>query len=236
MCGDCIAATFMVCFGCCYGRRAGAIHAAIDDDPIEIPRPVKRLTKQPRPATLPLPSQTIGIPKKEQLSRVSAAKAHENLIAALEQPLNAEQTSAMQRLRSAFAIPRVQLTPDLFTLAMADLDLVLFNNALHDYIKIEWADMTVTPSRMLRGISLPYDVSWSGITKVRIRLNKAMLHLDPKQEIWGTVIHEMLHAYLDLKCGWGGLTVPHHGLSFEISCEALVGRLGFEGFAANHVV
>jgi hypothetical protein len=32
------------------------------------------------------------------------------------------------------------------------------------------------------------------------------------------------------------LRVPHHGVDFERSCEAMVGRLGLRGLEVRHVV
>jgi hypothetical protein len=136
----------------------------------------------------------------------------------------------------AFLPTRDHLSPETFAPVIADLDTVLFKGRLKDNIIIEWAKMTVTRRSMLRGISLPYDINRSGISKVRIRLNEAMFRLDPKEEIWGTVAHEMLHAYLDLESSWRGLTKPHHGALFERSCRALVGTLAIEGFEARHVI
>lgn len=127
MCGDCIAATFMVCFGCCYGRRVGAINLAIDDDLAEAPRPIRHAPKQPKSAN---PTQAIDVPKKNLPGRVSAAKAHENLVACLGQPLNAEQALAMQRLHAAFTVSKNQLTPDFLSSATTNLDIVLFNSDL----------------------------------------------------------------------------------------------------------
>lgn len=71
---------------------------------------------------------------------------------------------------------------------------------------------------------------------VLIRLNKTMFKRESKEEIWGTVLHEMLHAYLDLTCGWRALGVPQHGLLFERACGALVARLGLVGLEIRHVV
>ena len=71
---------------------------------------------------------------------------------------------------------------------------------------------------------------------VHIRLNKTMFRLEAKEEIRGTVLHEMFHAYLDLTTGWGELRVPHHGELFEQSCGAMVRRLGLVGLEVGRVV
>jgi len=71
---------------------------------------------------------------------------------------------------------------------------------------------------------------------VHIRLNKTMFRREAKEEIWGTVLHEMLHAYLNLTTGWVSLREPHHGELFERSCGALVRRLGLRDLEVGHVV
>ena len=71
---------------------------------------------------------------------------------------------------------------------------------------------------------------------VHIRLNKTMFRLEAKEEIRGTVLHEMLHAYLDLTTGWGELRVPHHGELSEQSCGAMLRRLGLVGLEVGRVV
>lgn len=203
------------------------------DERDENSRESNRLSNRTPPDILLRP---IGIDKKQRQPRVSSAEAHGNLIYSLQQPLNSEQTSAMQRLQYQFSIPIHSLNPQLLTQAMSDLDTVLFQNILQGKMKIEWADLLVTRRCMLHGICLSYDIGWSGITKVRIRLNRAMLRMLSKETIWGALVHEMLHGCLDLSCSWSVLTVPHHGLLFDRSCEALVRRLDFEGFTAEHVI
>jgi hypothetical protein len=115
---------------------------------------------------------------------------------------------------------------------MTDLDTVLFSDLLSYRTIVEWAIMR----RQIRGITSPYDFSRSGISMVHIRLNKTMSRLEAKEEIWGTVLHEMLHAYLNLTTTWGALKVPHHGELFESSCGAMMQRLGLRGLKVGHVV
>ena len=170
--------------------------------------------------------------KKPQLPRVPVPQSHLNLLAALSLPPSTTQTAALTRLRTLFALPKSHTTFSTFSQIITDLDTVLFSNFVSPYTIVEWARMT----RRVRGITLPYDLSRSGISMVHIRLNKTMFRLEAKEEIWGTVLHEMLHAYLDLTTGWVSLRVPHHGVDFERSCEAMVGRLGLRGLEVRHVV
>lgn len=71
---------------------------------------------------------------------------------------------------------------------------------------------------------------------MRVRLNKKMFGIDSKEEIWGTAVHELLHAYLDLMSDWAGLMKAHHGVLFEGSCRAMVERLGLEELEEAHVI
>ena len=170
--------------------------------------------------------------RKPQHPRVPVHQTHLDLINSFQQPLTSAQHAALARLHALFALPKQSLALELFSPIIADLDTVLFNDLLSPRVIVEWALMT----RQIRGISLPYDFSRSGISMVYIRLNKLLFKRESKEEIWGTVLHEMLHAYLDLTSNWAGLKVPHHGVLFERSCCAMVERLGLRGFEVRHVV
>lgn len=70
-------------------------------------------------------------------------------------------------------------------------------------------------------------------------MNRRMFGVDGKEEIWGTVVHELLHAHLDLGSNWAGLLEKHHGVLWERSCGKMVERLGLEGLEGlegRHVV
>jgi hypothetical protein len=169
--------------------------------------------------------------------RVSAQQAHTDLVANLSPPMNGKQTAALFRLRMAFSTTKQHLSPECFAPVITDLDNVLFNGCLGDRILVDWVEMPATSRRMLRGVSLPCGVS--RISKVKIRLNTAMLEASTKEEIWGTVVHEMVHAYLALMSGWRGIMMKHRGSPFEECCRAAVGRLALErleGLEVHHVV
>jgi hypothetical protein len=206
---------------CFKPRRAGKGHATTEtSDQTQTPRPVSPKPKRASRKTNP------------QHPRVAVHQTHQNLISALSLSPTSAQRAALTRLQTLFALPKSRLALETFSPIITDLDTVLFSNLLSPYLIVEWALMT----RQIRGITLPYDFSRSGILMVHIRLNKTMFRLEAKEEIWGTVLHEMLHAYLDLTTGWVSLRVPHHGVDFERSCEAMVGRLGLRGLEVRHVV
>jgi hypothetical protein len=148
--------------------------------------------------------------------------------------MNGKQTAALFRLHMAFSAPREDLSPEFFAPVIRGLDVVLFCGCLADRIFVDWVDMPATSRRTLQGLALPCGVS--RISKVQIRLNKAMFKTDTKESIWGTLVHEMVHAYLALTCGWRGILMRHRGSPFEECCRAAVERLALEGLEARHVV
>ena len=211
----------MCCFLPCYTKRGGQAY-----DQEEAPRPVKLKSKNRE-------SGATAIEAPLQKS-VSARQAHSQLVASLSQPMNGKQTAALFRLRMAFSARKEHLSAEFFAPAIKDLDTVLFSGCLGDRIIVDWVNMPTTSRRILQGISLPHGIS--RITKVKIRLNRVMFEGESKEDIWGTVVHEMVHAYLALTCGWRGMLMRHHGSPFEECCRAAVGRLALEGLEVRHVV
>jgi hypothetical protein len=226
MCGDFLFGTLMCCCLPYISKRDG--HHATFQDHEEAPRPVKLQSKSR--------AHNATAINKPSLRRVSAKQAHRNLIASLSQPANGKQTATLFRLRTAFPMTEEHLRPEFFAPVFADLDTVLFGGCLRNRMLVDWANMPSISPRMVRGVSSPHRISISGIAKVRIRLNKAVFESDTKEDIWGTIVHEMLHAYLAVTSNWSVLTMRHHGPQFEESCKALVERLAFEGFEVHHVV
>lgn len=174
--------------------------------------------------------------KLSRSQRVSTQQAHQDLHSNLNSFPNAQQIAALSRLRVAFSIESEHLTPGSFDAVITDLDTVLFSGYLSDKIVVKWTEMPVTSRCILRGMCLPKSVDRTGISKVCIPLNKAMLRLEPKEETWGTIVHEMLHAYICLKSVWSGSMPPHHEAKFERSCATLVDRLALDGFEVRHVL
>lgn len=228
MCGDFCAHCFygfLCCFLPCYTKRGGQHVASYDQE--EAPRPVQLKTKVNE-------RRTAAVKEPSRRRKLSPQQAQQDLIAGLSQPINGKQTAALFRLRVAFSITKEDLSPEFFAPVIADLDTVLFDGCLGDRILVSWVDMPSTSRRTLRGVSLPRGVS--RVSKVDIRLNKAMFEGDAKEDVWGTVVHEMMHAFLILACGWRGAMMRHRGSPFEECCRAAVGRLALEGLEVRHVV
>ena len=179
-------------------------------------------------------SSTAAVNGPSPRRRASAQQSYQDLIANLSQPMNGKQTAALFRLRMAFLVPKEDLRPEFFTPVIKDLDTVLFSGCLGDRILVEWKDMPSKSRRTLLGVSLPYGIC--KISRVHIRLNIAMFEVSTKEDIWGTVVHELVHANLALSSGWRGTLMKHRGSPFEKCCEVAVGRLALEGLEVHHVV
>lgn len=220
MCDKCVYA-FLCCFLPCIEKRETS------HDQEEAPRPVK-----PKPKVHEGSAASVQNPSNHR--RVSAQRAHRNLIADLCQPMNGKQTAARFRLRMAFAMTKEHLNPEFFTPVIRDLDTVLFSGCLGDRIFVEWKDLLSTSRRTLFGLALPHGISRT--SKVKIRLKIVIFEASTKEKIWGTVMHEMVYACLAAASGWRGLLMKHRGSRFEECCKAAVGRLALDGLVVRHVI
>jgi len=150
----------------------------------------------------------------------------------LSQPWTSAQISAHDTLRALYALPATEAT---ILAVVPHLDTLLFGAQLSSHLTVAIANLPLNKHKIVRGICLPRSVALAGVTAARIRLNRTMLEQESRQEIWGTLVHEMLHAWLDLTADWRGLLGSHHGKAFERSCRSLVEKLGFSGFEVRHV-
>jgi hypothetical protein len=147
---------------------------------------------------------------------------------------NDRNLAAFARIQEAYAMSQTNLNPEFFEPVIADLDAVLFNGWLSDYMLIGWETMTGTPCCLSNKprTQPPYEQSPSGSSKLRIRF--AIYSSGPREQTWGGILHEMLHAYLDLISEWQGLKQPH-GPLFSTACTAMVRRLALGGLKVHHV-
>jgi len=224
MCDKCFYA-FLCCFLPCIEKREARHERNYNQE--KAPRPVEPKSKVRERSAAAVKTSS---PRR----RVSAQQAHQNLMANLSQLINGKQTAALFRLRMAFLVPKHDLNPDFLTPVIRDLDTVLFSGYLGDRIFVEWKDKPSTSRRTLLGLALPHGIS--RISKVKIRLNTVIFESCTKEEIWGTVVHGMVHAYLAVASGWRGLLMKHRGSRFEECCAAAVGRLALDGLVVRHVV
>jgi hypothetical protein len=142
--------------------------------------------------------------------------------------------AAFARIQEAYAISQPHLNPDFFAPVISDLDAVLFNGRLSEYMLISWENISGTPCCLSSKPTSqpPYETSRSGSSRLRVPL--AIYPSGPREMTWGGILHEMLHAYFDLMSEWHGLKQPH-GPLFGAACTAVVRRLALEGLKVHHV-
>lgn len=147
---------------------------------------------------------------------------------------NERQLAAFARIQEAYAMSQGHPNSDFLTPVIADLDIVLFNGWLCEYMLISWESMTGTPCCLSGNSSKesPYEIDRSGSERLRVRF--AIYPSGPREQTWGGILHEMLHTHLDLMSEWRGLMQPH-GPLFGSACTAMVRRLALGGLKVHHV-
>jgi hypothetical protein len=134
--------------------------------------------------------------------------------------MNVKQTAALFRLRMAFSTTEDHLNPEFFAPVIKDLDTFIFDGCLDGRILVDWVNLPATSRRILQGVSFPHGIR--RISKVKIRLSAVILNTGIKEDIWGTLLYEIVHAYLALTSGWHGILMKHQGSPFEECCKAAV--------------
>lgn len=197
-----------------------------------------------------------GLGKRRRiLHSYSIRGAHDALLSYLTTPVSdlyRNRKKAHDRLRKAYAIPIADATPDLFIKAVKDLDEVLFGGLLYCRLLVTWEDTT-----NYRGqTAYPRDhvpnfidrIARSSYRYAHVKLAKFTFALSKKPDLWGALIHEMLHAFIFVATD-GGVEDPpggyspiggrewdiYHGPLFARSCVALAERLDFTGLEGKHV-
>lgn len=166
----------------------------------------------------------------------------------------AEFPGAVERLRELPKLwERDAWGPDVIFKAFDDLDLVIFGGSLRTFCKLHWATEEeleiVDPGQDLRGITL-HTLDFAKETEVPehihvddcfglrcdIYLNSTALFLYPVMDfekqrwesMWGTLLHEMVHAFLSINVR-KGVPTGGHGLSFQRCIRAVNRRIGERG-------
>lgn len=184
---------------------------------------------------LPLLPSGLAPPSERRRRLVPGQQACENLMLRFNLSVpNDQQIAAFERIREAYKASQSHLNPGFFAPVIADLDTVLFDGLLNSYMLVGWEDMTSTPCCLSVKPSAhpPYATSRYGSERLRVRF--AIHPSGPREQTWRGVLHEMLHAYLDLASDWHGLKQPH-GPLFGAACTAMVHRLALSGLKAHHV-
>ncbi|MCJ1226298.1 hypothetical protein MMC12_002948 [Toensbergia leucococca] len=118
--------------------------------------------------------------------------------------------------------------PDIVVKAFHDLDKVFFQGRLEGRVTIKWKKAKFFKYDSSKGKT--YGSTWSKAPRgAQIFLNADAIFLDqtsdPFKDMWGTLLHEMIHAYFDVMCGIGEGS-DHHGEDFQRIFRALNIRTG----------
>ena len=170
----------------------------------------------------------------------------------LAMPPSDQERDAIRQLESAWK--NKDWTPDVAINALSDVDTAYFGGQLKGRCTILWRESDKTMRRdqtnrlyqVALGITrLHPSSSITGPPMVQIQLNADMIFRTPAlqehsglRQTFGTLVHEMLHAYLVTTCTipqiekYGGVPDPTHGPHFIECIQALdnrtFGDLGFE--------
>ena len=160
--------------------------------------------------------------------------AYEDLMWSISQPRNDSQKEALSRIRSAYLASHEHLDSEFFSSVLVDLDTVVFDGWLKDYMLVSWEYLAGTPCCLSRESSVqpPYELAPSGSTRLQVRM--AIYRSQPKEWTWGGILHEMLHVYFDLESEWHRLS-QSHGPSFSDACRVIVNVLALDGLKVHHV-
>lgn len=202
------------------------------EHPLEQTFPPRATTSHTIMSDLPLLPNGLAPPSARR-RLVPGQQAIETLMLELNLSVpNERQLAAFARIQEAYAASQAHLNPEFFTPVIVDLDTVLFNGWLSDYMLISWESITGTPCCLSGEPSKesPYEIDRSGNSRLRVRF--AVYPSGPREQTWGVILHEMLHAYLDLMSEWRGLKQPH-GPLFGPACTAMVRRLALGGLKVH---
>lgn len=150
----------------------------------------------------------------------------------LSKPLCEEQSSARERIRKAFSSESTSWQPDLLIKVVPDLDLLLFDGALLGRIAVAWADLPTGKGFENRGLTMMDPLL---LWKVQIQLNRASYLYASKQQVLGTLMHELMHAYSAVARGHAWFRKSKAEREVHEVAAALVNRLGVEGIEVGHL-
>ncbi|KAK3176971.1 hypothetical protein OEA41_008297 [Lepraria neglecta] len=100
-----------------------------------------------------------------------------------------------------------QWGPDVVIKAVHDMDTAIFNGALRGKIAVLWADTELIrevaqdQQKMVLGMTASFGEIDPGTAMVYLNSDEIFKEPEPQKKMWETVIHELVHAYLDVTCG-----------------------------------
>jgi hypothetical protein len=258
--GDALFGLAMCCIGSCGGRRKYGHDT--ENSPVDLTWEQKRLLRDSlfwgKDTRFVQPNGTSGSMPKYN----TTAQAHEFLLRGLNARSTMEQGVALQRLGRAYSIQKDQLTPSLLLQIIPDLDTVLFNRLLSRRLRVTWSSTpkrngkvvcgstktktSTTHSRLhlpFRHTKLVAQDTAKQLSSSLIELNKACFFTDSKAVLWGTVVHEMLHAFIDQATakvprleGRACSARGEHDDAFVATAETMADKLGFESLGKDEIV
>jgi hypothetical protein len=136
-----------------------------------------------------------------------AADVHVALADHLARPLSSKQRDAHRRLLQTYMMPYPETMEDITGPIFEDLDVLLFGASLWRKVKVRWVDNIGRADTVAEtSNSIILEALGKAIT---ITLDRGKLAYTPwrfgnpaRRLLWGTLVHEMLHAYLDCKTSW----------------------------------
>ncbi|KAK5112816.1 hypothetical protein LTR85_011150 [Meristemomyces frigidus] len=174
-----------------------------------------------------LPSGRYDYPRPDQL--LSKNEAYGRLRAFLSGPENDSERHAHNNLERAWSVPANSVTPDLYIKIFNDLDELLFDGQLCNRVLVTWedlhGDLLGNTSSRSNGNCCPAD-------RIHIQLDRNMFYEESKAKVWGTLVHEMLHAYMFVMTD----DASAHPREFGNACRALGRALGLQGLRGDDVI
>ncbi|KAI9703855.1 MAG: hypothetical protein M1836_007627 [Candelina mexicana] len=143
--------------------------------------------------------------------------------------LDHDQLAAMDRLQGLGNLNR--WGSDIAIKAFNDLDKIFFMGTLRGNVYLRWSDKFDTTAAAWLGVTQPpSDAS----PRIMIQLSTTTLksRLCSLRDVWATLLHEMIHAYLRLMVSPENLydedprMPPGHGPCFQACLNALQSRIG----------
>lgn len=151
------------------------------------------------------------------------------------------QLGARARLETAFAQADAGINPDLVFEIFNDLDKVLFGSTLRSRVLVEWKDRSHFSKKQVAKVYVKKGC--------RIRphiILSTRLFSYPKAFVWGTLVHEMLHAYSAIMTRLEDTSSNSevnrktreeaHGPMFREACELLASKLKLPGLDAKAIL
>ena len=127
------------------------------------------------------------------------------------------ELAAIENLRQiVYAVEkRMDFGPDLAVKAFSDLDLMFFDGQLRDNVHVQWVKPNDDPEfaalRRVWGATMRPSKPGKCLIKLNADLHLRQSHeVDPLRLMFGTLLHEMCHAYQTVRCGYIPVKRPGH--------------------------